>query len=149
MIAISLPALFPVALASADEPGFSSDAALVCLALGLLAAAVLVLGLQVSRLAARVRTLDDELVRLGRAPAPSRETAPPAPAVPASAPAPAPAPAVAAPEAELPVELVAVIAAAVKLSVQGAYRISAIIPVASQDWAQDGRRQIFASHQIR
>ena len=46
-------------------------------------------------------------------------------------------------------ELVAVIAAAVQLTLRDAYRIHAIVPVAGHDWAHEGRRQIFASHQIR
>jgi glutaconyl-CoA decarboxylase len=46
-------------------------------------------------------------------------------------------------------ELVAVIAAAVQMSLQGSYRIQAIVPVRGQDWAHEGRRQIFASHQVR
>jgi hypothetical protein len=54
-----------------------------------------------------------------------------------------------APITDLPPELVAVIAAAVKLSLRDAYRIHAIVPVAGHDWAHEGRRQIFASHQIR
>ena len=50
---------------------------------------------------------------------------------------------------EIPAELVAVIAAAVQLTLRDAYRIQAIIPVSGHDWAHEGRRQIFASHQIR
>jgi len=52
-------------------------------------------------------------------------------------------------EDELTPELVAVIAAAVQLTLRDAYRIHAIVPVAVHDWAHEGRRQIFASHQIR
>lgn len=67
--------------------------------------------------------------------------APVAAAVPAAAPV-AP--------AGLPPELVAVIAATVQVSLEGPYRIQAIVPVnPGQDWAHEGRRQIFASHQIR
>lgn len=73
-----------------------------------------------------------------------------------TAPAPAvPAPAVAAlvplsaPDTLSP-ELIAVIAATVRVSLEGPYRIQAIVPVpAGQDWAHEGRRQIFASHQVR
>ena len=50
---------------------------------------------------------------------------------------------------ELTPELVAVIAAAVQLTLRDAYRIHAIVPVAGHDWAHEGRRQIFASHQVR
>jgi hypothetical protein len=50
---------------------------------------------------------------------------------------------------DLSPELVAVIAAAVQLTLRDAYRIHAIVPVAGHDWAHEGRRQIFASHQIR
>jgi Na+-transporting methylmalonyl-CoA/oxaloacetate decarboxylase gamma subunit len=62
-------------------------------------------------------------------------------------PAAAPAPAV---PADLAPELVAVIAATVQVTLEGPYRIQAIVPVnPGQDWAHEGRRQIFASHQIR
>jgi len=54
-----------------------------------------------------------------------------------------------APITDLPPELVAVIAAAVQLTLRDAYRIHAIIPVAGHEWAHEGRRQIFASHQVR
>lgn len=50
---------------------------------------------------------------------------------------------------ELPPELVAAVAAAVHIVCGAQARIQAIVPVAAQDWAQEGRRQIFASHQIR
>ena len=51
---------------------------------------------------------------------------------------------------DLPPELIAVIAATVQVSFGGPHRIQAIIPVPSgQDWASEGRRQIFASHQVR
>lgn len=58
---------------------------------------------------------------------------------------------VAAPVPEgIPTELLAVIAATVQVSLEGPYRIQAIVPVnTGQDWAHEGRRQIFASHQIR
>ncbi|MBK8858351.1 MAG: OadG family protein [Opitutaceae bacterium] len=71
----------------------------------------------------------------------------PAPVVPAPA-VTAPVP-VSAPDS-LPPELIAVIAATVRVSLEGPYRIQAIVPVpAGQDWAHEGRRQIFASHQVR
>ncbi len=78
-----------------------------------------------------------------------RRAAAPA-AVPATAVPPAPAAAIPAVPAGLPPELVAVIAATVQVSLEGPYRIQAIVPVnTGQDWAHEGRRQIFASHQIR
>lgn len=50
----------------------------------------------------------------------------------------------------LPPELVAAVAAAVQIVCGAQTRIHAIMPVApAQDWAQEGRRHIFASHQIR
>ena len=62
----------------------------------------------------------------------------------------APAPAAVPAATDLPPELVADIAAAVQVSLTGAYRIQAIVPVGTgQDWAHEGRRQIFASHQVR
>lgn len=71
-------------------------------------------------------------------------------AAPSPVPAPAVAPAVVPAATDLPPELVAVIAAAVQVSLTGAYRIQAIVPVGTgQDWAHEGRRQIFASHQVR
>lgn len=50
----------------------------------------------------------------------------------------------------LPPETVAVIAAAVHAAVGAPHRIEVIVPVGpSSDWAREGRRQIFASHQVR
>ncbi|PTY08309.1 hypothetical protein DB347_01620 [Opitutaceae bacterium EW11] len=47
-------------------------------------------------------------------------------------------------------ELAAVIAAAVAFTMRGQrYRIEAIAPATYSDWAREGRRQIFASHQVR
>ncbi|MBW7893603.1 MAG: OadG family protein [Opitutaceae bacterium] len=72
----------------------------------------------------------------------------PVPAKAAAAAAPAPAPAVA--TDEIPAEVVAVIAAAVQVSLSGSYRIQAIVPATqAQDWAHEGRRRIFASHHVR
>lgn len=74
-----------------------------------------------------------------RAPVPARSAA-------ATASAPAPAAAI----DEIPPEVVAVIAAAVQVSLSGSYRIQAIVPVThAQDWAHEGRRRIFASHHVR
>ncbi len=75
----------------------------------------------------------------------------PAPAaVPAPVAVAAPVPVAPAIPAGLSPELVAVIAATVQVSLEGPYRIEAIVPVnPGQDWAHEGRRQIFASHQIR
>lgn len=51
---------------------------------------------------------------------------------------------------EVSPEVVAVIAAAVQVTLEGTYRIQAIVPVRSgQDWAHEGRRRIFSSHQVR
>jgi len=64
---------------------------------------------------------------------------------------PAPVPAAPTPVATgIPPETVAVIAAAVHAAVGGPHRIEVIVPVGpSSDWAREGRRQIFASHQVR
>ena len=102
--------------------------AVVFIALGLIWVALEAMGLYFKR----------------RAPAPT----------PVAAPAPVPAPAAAAPAPAaptgIPPELLAVIAATVQVSLEGPYRIQAIVPVnPGQDWAHEGRRQIFASHQIR
>jgi Na+-transporting methylmalonyl-CoA/oxaloacetate decarboxylase gamma subunit len=75
---------------------------------------------------------------------------------PQGAPQPAPAPAAAspepaatAPEAISP-EIFAVIAAAIHVTLGGRFRIQTITPVEHpRDWAQEGRRQIFASHKVR
>ncbi len=63
----------------------------------------------------------------------------------------APVPATPAPGAAgIPPETVAVIAAAVHAAVGAHHRIEVIVPVGpSSDWAREGRRQIFASHQVR
>lgn len=68
-------------------------------------------------------------------------------AAPASA-APAPAPQPAAPAGLAP-ELLAAITVAVHVTLGERARISAIVPVGSQVWAREGRRQIFSSHQPR
>jgi Na+-transporting methylmalonyl-CoA/oxaloacetate decarboxylase gamma subunit len=71
----------------------------------------------------------------------------PAPEIPVVVAAPVAAPV---PDNTLSPELIAVIAATVRVSLEGPYRIQAIVPVpAGQDWAHEGRRQIFASHQVR
>ena len=62
------------------------------------------------------------------------------------------APAPAAPEtseAGLRPELVVAISAAVHEALGEGARIRAIVPVATRDWAHEGRRQIFSSHQPR
>lgn len=47
-------------------------------------------------------------------------------------------------------EVVAAITAAVHVSFAGRAKIQAIVPVeAGHGWAHEGRRQIFASHQVR
>lgn len=51
---------------------------------------------------------------------------------------------------ELTPQVVAAITAAVQVTLEGAFRIQAIIPVQNrQDWAHEGRRRIFASHRVR
>ena len=69
---------------------------------------------------------------------------------PAAAPAAVnPAPAATTPEAISP-EIFAVIAAAIQVTLSGRFRIQTITPVEHpRDWAQEGRRQIFASHKVR
>jgi Na+-transporting methylmalonyl-CoA/oxaloacetate decarboxylase gamma subunit len=76
-----------------------------------------------------------------------RNVAAPAPAAATVAPTPTPA---ATASDEISPEVVAVIAAAVQVSLSGSYRIEAIVPVThGQDWAHEGRRRIFASHHVR
>lgn len=66
-----------------------------------------------------------------------------APPAPAAAPVPAP-------SDELAPELVAAITAAVYVTLGANVRIKAVVPVEhSPTWAHEGRRQIFASHQVR
>jgi hypothetical protein len=57
----------------------------------------------------------------------------------------------AAPEpAELSPQTVAAVIAAVHVAIGARHRIQVIVPVgAGSDWAREGRRQIFASHQVR
>lgn len=101
--------------------------AVVFIALGLIWVALEAMGLYFKR----------------RAPAPAPVAAPAPAIVPVAAPAPT------APTG-IPPELLAVIAATVQVSLEGPYRIQAIVPVnPGQDWAHEGRRQIFASHQVR
>lgn len=54
------------------------------------------------------------------------------------------------PVPEISPQMIAAIAAAVSVALNARHRIDAIVPIAAgQDWAQEGRRQIFASHQVR
>lgn len=130
LTAIAAPRLLGVL---PDHPSLSDSIpyqltglAVVFIALGLIWVALEVMGLYFKR----------------RAPAP---VVAPVPAAPVAA-----APVTPAVPAGLPPELVAVIAATVQVSLEGPYRIQAIVPVnPGQDWAHEGRRQIFASHQIR
>lgn len=47
-------------------------------------------------------------------------------------------------------EILAVIAAAIHASIDGPLRIHSVTPIEHpRDWAQEGRRQIFASHKVR
>ena len=81
-----------------------------------------------------------------RAAARTPEIAPAPVAIPVS---PIQAPAATAPEAISP-EIFAVIAAAIQVTLSGPFRIQTITPVEHpRDWAQEGRRQIFASHKVR
>lgn len=80
------------------------------------------------------------------APAPAPVAAPaPAPA-PVAAVAPAPAPAIA---PGVTPETTAVIIAAVHATLGKSARIAQIVPIMTNTWARDGRRQIFSSHQPR
>lgn len=132
-----------------DSVVFQLDGlAFVVIALGLTWAAIAVLGVYFKRVAIAAAASAAATAAIAK-------VQPAAPVVPVAAPAPAvPAaivPVVPEPEpiTDLPPELVAVIAAAVQLTLRDAYRIHAIVPVAGHDWAHEGRRQIFASHQIR
>lgn len=77
-----------------------------------------------------------------------REGAAPSAVSPAPAPAAAVAPTPAIPSGIAP-ELLAAITVAVHVTLGERVRISAIVPVGSQAWAREGRRQIFSSHQPR
>ncbi len=85
-------------------------------------------------------------------PAPTPPPAPVAPArIQAPAPPPVPAPAVAAPAA-IPDEIMALIAAAVAVTVGPNARVASVVPTPldqQQQWSIEGRRQIYSSHQIR
>jgi Na+-transporting methylmalonyl-CoA/oxaloacetate decarboxylase gamma subunit len=79
---------------------------------------------------------------LEKRPAPG-PAAPPTAAPAAAAPAPAPAPGV-------PAEVLAAIAAAVHVTLGPGGRVAAVRSIPTdQDWAREGRRQIFASHRLR
>lgn len=82
-----------------------------------------------------------------RAAARTPQTAPqPAPAATST---PVSSPAATMPEALSP-EIFAVIAAAIQVALSGRFRIQTITPIEHpRDWAQEGRRQIFASHKVR
>jgi Na+-transporting methylmalonyl-CoA/oxaloacetate decarboxylase gamma subunit len=129
-----------------DSVVFQLDGlAFVFIVLGLTWAAIAVLGVYFKRAAIAAAAS-------AAATAAAAKVQPVAPVVPMAAPAPAVPAAIVpvpAPITDLPPELVAVIAAAVQLTLRDAYRIHAIVPVAGHDWAHEGRRQIFASHQIR
>ena len=132
-----------------DSVVFQLDGlAFVFIVLGLTWAAIAVLGVYFKRaaIAAAASAAASAAAAKVQPAAPVVPVAAPAPAVPAPIAPAAPAPA---PITDLPPELVAVIAAAVQLTLRDAYRIHAIVPVAGHDWAHEGRRQIFASHQIR
>ena len=65
-------------------------------------------------------------------------------AAPVAAPAPSPTPPA---PAGIPSEVLAAIAVAVHVTLGDRARVSAVVPVpATQAWAQEGRRQIFSSH---
>ncbi len=54
------------------------------------------------------------------------------------------------PPGTIPAEVVAVIAAAVHVTLGGRHRIHSVTPALSPvDWAREGRREIFASHKLR
>jgi len=139
----------PLLAALPAHPGFGESLAyqlhgliVVFIALGLIWVAMTLLGAFFRRYG------------VAEVPAPTADVAPVAaltPVLPIVQPIPVPTPMATTVIDEIPAEVVAVIAAAVQLTLRGsAYRIQAIIPVpAGQDWAQEGRRQIFASHQIR
>ena len=144
-----------------DSTVFQLDGLLVVfIALGLAWAAIAVLGIYFKRAAIMAAAAATATATVAaKAAAAAAEAARPAPAVALTpvvpaAPVPPVAPVVPAEAAPLVApdmtpELVAVIAAAVQLTLRDAYRIHAIVPVAGHDWAHEGRRQIFASHQIR
>ncbi len=51
--------------------------------------------------------------------------------------------------AKLPPALFALIAAAIHVAHGSQMRIVTIIPLQEQDWAREGRRDIFSSHRLR
>ncbi len=128
-----LPSCFLAAAAALPSEISLTDALLLLVFAGLIAATW-----QLTKLLRRLDTLEERLV------------APPAPrpvAVVSAAAAPAPQPVPAALAPEFP----AVIAAAVYAALGQPVRILSITEVAGgqQVWSLEGRRQIFASHQVR
>jgi hypothetical protein len=158
LAAVSEQKTISATLRIGDSIVFQLDGLLVVfIALGLIWAAITVLGIYFKRAAiaaaaasaaSAVKTAATAAAVARPAPVvPLTEVVPAAPMPPAAAALPADsAPAL---TPDLSPELVAVIAAAVQLTLRDAYRIHAIVPVAGHDWAHEGRRQIFASHQIR
>ena len=128
-----------------DSIVFQLDGMLVVfITLALIWASITLLGIYFKRAAIMAAASAAATAATQTRPAPSVPPATPVPGVPVES-------ADASPLAssDLSPELVAVIAAAVQLTLRDAYRIHAIVPVAGHDWAHEGRRQIFASHQIR
>ncbi len=54
-----------------------------------------------------------------------------------------------APNQPVPPLLMAVITAAIHASYGSTLRVVTIIPLQEQDWAREGRRDIFSSHRLR
>ncbi len=54
-----------------------------------------------------------------------------------------------APNHQVPPVLMAIIAAAIHASYGSNLRVVTIIPLQEQDWAREGRRDIFSSHRLR
>jgi hypothetical protein len=129
---LSLPLAAPAPIAGAPAIGLT-DALLLLVFAGLLVAIY-----QLNQVLQRLRAL--ETARAGTSSAPAAPTS--------SAPVPV---ASRADDAPVPPEFVAAIAAACHLTLGRPLRIVSIVDEAEQKqvWSLEGRRQIFASHQVR
>ena len=101
----------------------------------------------------RSRSAKSDLNVAPRPTAPAAQSLPIVTPAPATTTAPAPAPAARAAD-DIPGEVMALIAAAVAVTVGPNARIAAVHPTAPsldllQQWSVEGRRQIYSSHQIR
>jgi len=146
MIALPSPA-FATVLLFAETPPASGGGLSLCTGLLVVAlAALLVLGRLVAELRSRVYTLENAGSSRPALTAPASTSS--AATVSSSAPTSAPCPAS---SDSIPPEILAVIAAAIHVTLGREARIVGVTPARLDDhtWSLEGRRQIFHSHKVR